>query len=568
MSDINSSFDIASDDDEKKKALDKLLGEISNYQSPQPQPDPAADAKDYVATLPGAHPVPSEPAYDGPKAELAPPSENSYEFQQAKDNYAKTLNVGLGDRPGITPDFTPEQIAKEADARARNEVGYVVPEIPLPLKSGGAAQNDVGAPAAPDYQVPVIPTPLLQKPSSGMAESLPERAGFELPLKTDTPKPSLAHAGAFSGKPLAPAIPDKDYVQDALKKLDTIDPEMQKAIEMRDKLQFISNLARAGRQLAAGLSHQDVNKIDYSNEDSLAKQSLQGVEDISAKRKARMDKIQESLKLEELGDKMAMNDGASNVSRTYREMAKAAGFSVANDASASTVSKLLPMIDMKIRMDALKEERAQRLKDKTDLDAAKAKAELTTKIGTIMNRGTVSKAADVDRRVDNINGLLNMYTSLDKPKAQMIKDLDKMPANQVHALTDEMAQVFTGGMSTEGKAGNLMHPTLMSGIKKFWAETAGAPTGAQLGSFIYEYKPYLEDLQKNSRRYVKETISPIITGYNKRVSKDDLDEVKKEHYRYFGDDEQKKTSAKPGDIIVAHGKRYKVGPDGNTLIPQ
>jgi hypothetical protein len=155
---------------------------------------------------------------------------------------------------------------------------------------------------------------------------------------------------------------------------------------------------------------------------------------------------------------------------------------------------------------------------------------------------------DVDRRVDNVNSLVIKYP-----------DLNKTPQNQVNALTDEITQIVTGGMSTEGKAAKLMNPTLTSGFQNLMGKTFGKPTGADLGSFIQEYLPYMVDLQKNARSYIKDQIHPIMTGYNKRVAPSDLEEVKGAYSKYFSPPQEKQYPGAPPIGTVQDKHKYKGG---------
>ncbi len=380
----------------------------------------------------------------------------------------------------------------------------------------------------------------------------------------------------------APVKSEKDYLNDLMNKLygGMGDADMKNAQAERNRLQTNALISKAGAQLGTAISRgTGGNKdADTSIQDTLTKQAGQPVEDIETRRKAVTERLEGGLKASDLVDREKLRDANSPVSEAYRNMAltlnpKLASMPTFNQMNAEGIKQLLPMVDLSIKAQVAKDNHDLMFLQKKQGDEAKAKADMSTKIATVLNRGAVAKAMDADRRVDNITSLINMYP-----------DLDKMPLNQVHALTDEITQIVTGGMSTEGKSAKLMSPTLASGFSNLMGKTLGKPTGAQLGSFIQEYVPYMYDLQDNSRNYIKDQIHPIMTGFNKRVAPSDMQEVKETYAKYFDapapksphNNSSSKTST-PGDnkVTVTNGsKTYRIDPkdvsdakkDGFTVV--
>lgn len=323
----------------------------------------------------------------------------------------------------------------------------------------------------------------------------------------------------------------KDYLKDLVNNLykDMGDQDMKDAQAQRNQQQMNAAISKAGSQLGSAISRGTGGNLapDTSVQDTLMKQADQPIQDIQDRRKAVLEKLEGGLKASDLIDHEKLRDANSPVSESYRNMAlqlnpKLAETPGFNQMNAEGIKQLLPMVDLSIKAQVAKDNHDLSFMIKQQKDQADAKAKMTTSIATILNRGAPAKAMDVDRRVDNINSLTQMYP-----------DLNKMPQNQVNALTDEITQIVTGGMSTEGKSAKLMNPSLASGFQNLMGKTLGKPTGAQLGSFIQEYLPYMQDLQNNARGYIKDSITPIMVGHNKKVAPEDMNEVKQTYSKYL-----------------------------------
>ncbi len=398
----------------------------------------------------------------------------------------------------------------------------------IPFGFGGVSRSNVG-PILPSEGSTPPKTPSSLSPNNETEdgeEDDKESSGASIGMKSSSVRPGgLGTENAGEGK-------DKDYLHDLINKVygsDLQDDALKSAQAQAQQNRSNALLSKAGSQMGQAFARGRgvTGPADTSIQDELLKESNVPVENILQRRQAKTQELETGLKASDLIDREKLRDPSSNVSSAYRQMALTMMPGIAqypnfNSMSAEGIKQLQPMIDTKIKMDVAKDNHQFVMLQKTQMDQAKAKADMTTRIASTLNRGAPAKAMDVDRRVDNINSLVQMYP-----------DLNKMPQNQVNALTDEITQIVTGGMSTEGKSAKLMNPSLMSGFQNLMGKTLGKPTGAQLGLFIKEYIPYMHDLQQNARNYVKDQISPIMVGYNKRVNPSDMDEVKSSYTRYF-----------------------------------
>lgn len=397
-------------------------------------------------------------------------------------------------------------------------------EFLKPTSAGGPQDYPPNLPGKQKFISPK--TPLVLAPPKNEEEDSEEPSDASIGMKSSSVRSGgLGTQNAGEGK-------DKDYLHDLINSVyggDLGDDAIKSAQAQAQQNRSNALLSKAGSQMGQAFAYGRGVRGPANTEvqDELLKEANVPVENILQRRQAKTQELETGLKASDLIDREKLRDPSSNVSSAYRQMALTMMPGIAqypnfDSMSAEGIKQLQPMIDTKIKMDVAKDNHQFVMLQKTQMDQAKAKADMTTRIATTLNRGAPAKAMDVDRRVDNINSLVQMYP-----------DLNKMPQNQVNALTDEITQIVTGGMSTEGKAAKLMNPSLMSGFQNLMGKTFGKPTGAQLGLFIKEYIPYMHDLQQNARDYVKDQISPIMVGYNKRVVPSDMDEVKASYTRYF-----------------------------------
>lgn len=361
---------------------------------------------------------------------------------------------------------------------------------------------------------------------------------------------------------------NRDYLNGVLGKIygsDLGDPALKEAQQRRNAMQTAAMMMQGGNEIASGLAMGRGGYAGVNNAipNAMLQKASEPVQDILTRRAGKVQEMEAGLKASDLEDREKLRDSSSDVSEAYRNMAlqlnpKLSGMPSFESMNAEGVKQLMPMVDLSIKMQMAQSGHQEKMQEKEEQDQAKAKAEVSAKIGTILNRGTNARATDVDRRVTNALSIIN--------DPRWANNLNAMPHDQVNALKDEMAQIFTGGMSTEAKTAKLMSPDLASKITNLYRGVAGATTGAQMGAFIQEYKPYLQELQKNSRSYVGDQIKPLLTGYNKRLAPDDLDEMNSAYGKYLGTQEQPKSSnAKTGNVpaatLAGYAQKHGLTPD-------
>jgi hypothetical protein len=335
------------------------------------------------------------------------------------------------------------------------------------------------------------------------------------PDEEDEPSSSVRGSPVAKGStPSDASSGPKDYLGDMMAKLYGPGNDanaLRQAQQTRNSIQGMNNLSMSDQMIAAAMSRGGF-KPDYAVNAEIAQQANNPVNNILQQRQAQEGQIATALKLSDFNDKSQQQDPNSPLSQSARAMAlqlnpqlqKAPDFKTMD---YEAIVKLQPMVDTSLKAQAVALQRQMMMGYKQNQAESKAEFDAPNKISNfINNRGATKLAADADRRVDNLTSLVALYPNL-----------DNMPQNQVHLFTDELAQIATGGVAREGSTAQLMSPTLLSGMKQLLSKGTDNVTGAEMGNFLKEYQPYLQDLQQNARAYVGDQIKPLVNGAQKSI---------------------------------------------------
>jgi hypothetical protein len=178
------------------------------------------------------------------------------------------------------------------------------------------------------------------------------------------------------------------------------------AMKRRDDLQFAADMSRVGTGLAEAFS-----RGAYKGDDALAKsleaRASQSLGDIDAERKAKTNRINTAIMMQQLNDKVAKADPTSPVSATYRQMYKqATGDSIPETASADDVLKLYPLIETRLKRETLAEARREKETVKKEMEAVKQTDKLAKDVANYAKK-TINSIHVADQFAEEIQNYRN-----------------------------------------------------------------------------------------------------------------------------------------------------------------
>lgn len=171
----------------------------------------------------------------------------------------------------------------------------------------------------------------------------------------------------------------------------------------------------------------------------------------------------------------------------------------------------------------------------------KAISDVNKQIEQSKSRGVVKTAYDMERRVNNIQSMIDEYP-----------DLNSMPRAQAKLLYNELAFVAKGGVPGAAEVKEYMPETLVGRFKNAYSNLSNEPTGQELGAFIKENIPYIQSLKQNSQRVVGENVLNDIENNKKRLAPEDFDAL------------SNKIEYKPY-IAAARAAQAKENPQGGSV---
>jgi hypothetical protein len=116
-------------------------------------------------------------------------------------------------------------------------------------------------------------------------------------------------------------------------------------------------------------------------------------------------------------------------------------------------------------------------------------------------------------------------------------DLNKMPAQQVSLLAQELSKVASGGVGSEHGQRSLEANTVQSNWSKLVSNISGEPTGADLKPFIEQNKAYLDNMLKTNMDTIKDYHQQVYNGYKKRLTPEQDTLFRTDHPELFQEQE-------------------------------
>ncbi len=170
---------------------------------------------------------------------------------------------------------------------------------------------------------------------------------------------------------------------------------------------------------------------------------------------------------------------------------------------------------LKLQKQQSSDMRHQARQDKLDHYTDQATKDAVTMLETARGSKDVQNAKEAIRTVDNATSLLNEYP-----------DLNKMPQTQVALYTQELGKIAKGGVSGAEEFREIMPKSAASYIENKLSQLGNHPTGAQLGKFLQETRPYLDAIKNNSVTLVNSRNERILDASRKRLGEENYNILK------------------------------------------
>lgn len=255
--------------------------------------------------------------------------------------------------------------------------------------------------------------------------------------------------------------------------------DFDQAIHNRNYLQLLGGLNKAGALAAQGFS-KGASKADYTIGNDILTQANQLPKDLSDKQSLDLLKTENKLKASDLLNEVKRRDPNSEVSKAYREFVKTAAPQLAAqpdflNLSAEGVKDILPGIDLKMKMDMLKEQKSREASDKSSAAADKEFAQFTKDIDmpyTARSGTALGQAANSVRRAEALQAFA------------AVPDTNKLTGAQMQELASSLDSIIRGGNTSKGTIEKLVPKTARSSAAKTLEWITNEPQGTKQKEFI------------------------------------------------------------------------------------
>lgn len=355
----------------------------------------------------------------------------------------------------------------------------------------------------------------------------------------DAPAPSPMGTGGLKDLPRFPSVPMKDQPQIPLK--DEIPSESQEQSEEQEPapkqspaapqkmaapqgnsspLPKTQDLATLLAQDKSGGSYTDAVKArDYAqliNQMGSAGDIIGGALARTGPNAQAQEAFKQNIALANQGPKdfqekiaMESHDPNSAESKNYREFLKRYGINVGEGVTASQIKDtLMPALEkeqmQKERLQAAKDNKQiqlqymQQLKQHNeDLQKQKNVDSMNQKVGQQLESIRGNKAIQNDletiRRTKNFTETANLYP-----------DKDKIPADVLSRLNQDMGVIFSGGVAGTGILKEGANPTIAKQLAQGLSYLNNHPTGANAKAFVQQNQAIINQLSKSAEGRVSD----------------------------------------------------------------
>jgi hypothetical protein len=344
--------------------------------------------------------------------------------------------------------------------------------------------------------------------------------------------------------------------------------DLAKAQRERDLNIASQNFAKYGTLLGSGISKTDPSQI------------LGIIKDSDKNVGMPVQKYAEQLQNQQ-------NDPSSPVSKVVGQYLTQKGFNLPPNTSASDAFKVMPFLqkDMALqnamqrsllasntkkdvaasnqssmdkradKSNEIKKEANNISRDqKASANQDKTLAQTKTMLESARGNAAVQQAQKDLYSSKKVNSLFNIYPNL-----------DDIPDAQVNQVISEVAKIAQGGVPPGHEQDSLRPNTPESKLAKLWGQLTNKPNGASLGAYLKEFKKYNDVLANDAQDVIKDKFGRVIESSKKQLGDENYKSLQEQYMKPFQDLSSAKGNHAPGSVVSVKGKKYMVGPDGDSL---
>jgi hypothetical protein len=385
-----------------------------------------------------------------------------------------------------------------------------------------------------------------------------------------SPAPSLSDQQKEAIDKLAATPDDKS---DDSKDLDFSEKPGQKSyadqLKAAQKNKIYNNaldrMVEASKQMGSAIAggNMAVFKPDISQEEASIKASDQPIKDLMARKAAEG------------------TDPNSGYSKGLRDWAKQAYGIDLKGASAEQVEKIAPYLskqyeaqenrkarseDLKYKYDSLKamkeaavgqaaQGRQDKANEKASADQLKAQEHTTSLLEQMRGSPAVAQAEKDIYASQKVDSLIN----------SMGGDPNKLNQQQVKLLTNEVAKIAAGGVSSQHELDSLTPSTLTGSLAGVYQKLMNEPTPANAGAFLKQYQNYAKDITKDAQKTIKDRYGRIINSRSDQLGDKNTKKLTDLYINRFDNEE---SSPKFDKDVLDYAKEHNITPDQANQIKQ
>lgn len=291
------------------------------------------------------------------------------------------------------------------------------------------------------------------------------------------------------------------------------------AQENQRQYQLGSAIMSGAADIQSGLLHTNPNYGAAEMLQQSGAQGIQNVKDIQSAKQEQMKMATEGINFQkaqmELGDIKAESDPNSEISKTFRELAKQMNLKIGADTTAAQIKKAMPAIEMKFKIEEMKAQKAEKSSNSANEKDTKRLDHLNEKITSEIasGRSAFGVAARNKQAVENAGALF-----------QGNQDLNTLDNRQAYEVAKVMDRVLSQGAPTIRGSDHFNIQTAKSWIAGKMEQVTNKRQEAGLGSFLNTMKDTLNREGQIADQQIKSAQGELIASYGDLAEKDSTKE--------------------------------------------
>lgn len=383
-----------------------------------------------------------------------------------------------------------------------------------------------------------------------MDDELETEQGPEI-ASNDTPMPSPASAmpsmpdmaGRAAPAPMNPVLvnylKNKQQLADAQRKV--------------AQNELITGLSRAGASLSAGLAHSN-KQVDDAPYQAMAASDQAPVKNVIEAQKSEAADIENQQKLGTAQKQAADLDPSSPASMAKKALVqklypgKFSDEDLAQISAADIGDSVLKPLELDSRIQANKEDRANRRADKITAAEDKKETKSTTEQNSALQnvqtmlesaRGNPA-AAQAERDIyaaSKARSLMNLYP-----------DPNNLSNEQVRLLASEVGKIASGGVPTQHELEGISPDTMKGKMAAFTSKLMNEPTPANAAKFIERYKDYTDALTRDAQGYIQDKYGRVIEARKDQLGDTNYQRLKTHYLDRFANQQVPQSTGQSADL--------------------